>query len=686
MAEEIDRPYSFMRLKDLVKESYDADERTFREMRSAIRMFAGDHFSKTANTSSSDSGREFARLSKTSGVNRIRIVKNHFPRIADVYVNQIMESVPDVEVTGINGADIKASRLARLNNQVLSADKRKSKKYKQKLREKALNFVVTGEIALKHYWDENTEWVKEEEILPFDLLRAPGTTKVEDSPWLIHRNIYSVEDLKRMFGADWVKRNAMMEGDGITFSGETPEPAHTVFDVQQREFQKMRGLEIREFYLRPNAKYPNGYYIFFSDTGIIQEGELPGGIFPITAARCLITPSVSRGHTPFKTVYQMQQEINRAAGQDASNNIHFGDDKLFSGAHANIQVGRSLQGMSHIKVGQYGAKIADAFQVVPGTGIPKNLDYISQQIREMDYQLNIESMMESKQVQGSGDISFVLYSSIKDKNRFSFVAQSFEEFLKEAAETKLRLFRHYLLEDDLIHEGNREDSIIIEDFKQTDESDYSIEVKARNNTPDELLGRHIQVNNVLQYAGNALKPEDLGPLLKESLLGNSKALISHFSAGQDAVEQNIILLEKGVLPKFSKTEDFTYKAKQITQRMNRPDYLELHPDVQKVFEDFLEICHQMIAKQNQERMKMEKGMIPTTGGLVNTDIFRMVPGAKGRPVERRIKLPSHALEWLIEALQSQGTFAASMEGMSPMSQGRVGDLMGGNQPGPGMEG
>lgn len=674
-----ERPYSFSRLRDLFKEAYEADEYSFREMRTSIRMYAGEHFTRSFDQGVGGEIARFSRGSRGTGINRIRIVKNHCPRVADVYVNQIMSSVPDVEVVGINSQDPRAQRVADLNNQVLEEDKRRTKKYKQRLREKALYFVSIGEVAIKLYWDEEKDWVTRQMILPFDLLRAPGIKNLDDSPWLIHRNVFTTEELTRIYGEEWVQRNMGDNRNPSDDVGEVEFPAHTVFDTQKREFQELRGLEIREFYLRPNSEYPEGYFCFFTSRGIIEEGPLPGGVFPIVTARCLTTPSVARGYSPFKILYPLQQEINRASGQDASNNIHFGDDKLISGAHSKIQLGNKVEGMSHIKVNQYGGKITDAYQIIEGKGQPKNIDYVMSLIKEIDYQLNIETLMQEKKGPKAGDISYVFFSTIKDQQKFSSVAQCFEEFLKEENETALKLFRHYLDEGDLIHDSNRQDYIVISDFKETDEEDYLIETKVRNNTPTELLGRHMQVRDILQYVGAHLDRRDIGHLLKDTVLGDSEALISHFTQGEEACTQNLIALEKGQFPIYSETEDFAYKAEKITARMNRPDFPLLPQPIQENFRRFLKLCEEMVAKAAQEKMRLEKGIIPSSGYLVNTDFYITIPGAKGDPVTKKAKFPSHALEWLGKALEKQGTMLESIEPLSAPSQGRIGNILQGGE-------
>ena len=63
---------------------------------------------------------------------------------------------------------------------------------------------------------------------------------------------------------------------------------------------------------------------------------------------------------------------------------------------------------------------------------------------------------------------------------------------------------------------------------------------------------------------------------------------------------------------------------------------------------------------------MEADFIPAMGKMVDVDLSEEVPNADGTGTKmQRIKLPADTINWVIEALQSQGSSLESLEGLGP---------------------
>lgn len=643
-----------------------ADEASFAEMRSSLLLYTGKH-GREIRGRDSNVPRELASYSGRAENVTLKFTRNQIPRIADVYVNEILRQSPDIAVIPKDGGDVKANRLAKLNFRVYEEHKKKTAGYRYLREEEVLRFVVEGEVACKLYWDAEKEWVREEPISSYNLIRSPGAESIESAEWLGQETIYTKQKFKEMFG-EHTGVDTNVEGGGLNFSEEGTKD-FVVFDSRDREYRELKGVAVREVYYRPCRRYPQGYYFHFTEERILDHGPLPGGIFPIVTGRCFMTPGLARGHSFVRQAYQYQIEINRASGQDATNMVQFGSDKLLTSSNSNVSLGDNFEGVTHLKVSGFQARLQDAIFHMVGTGVPKFMEYITSLIKELDYNLNILSAMEERKQPRSGDVSFVLYSSIKDKQRFSSISRRYEAYCKEKAETTLRLLRHYLTAEDLIHDGNREDAVLIDEFKSTSNEDYTFDVQIANETPETMLGKQLMIQQVLQYTGQSLTRDDIGLLIRNSTLGNIHELASNFTTAYDAVVQNIVLLEKGVFPRITPTEDFKYKAEKITQRMNRPDFHYLDPRVQRLFGEFLRLCEEQIARQNEEKMKAEAGMIPVSGDPIRVDIWSQIRGPKGG--YRRVAIPRDALNWLMKMLEKQGTMVEQLEGLSDLSQARI---------------
>ena len=667
---------------DLLNRYYDEavhnDSQAFKEMRQCIRLHTGKQLYAGKDA---PPGRGMGYGAK-GGHDELKIVLNHIPRIAGVYLNEILSHAPDISVVVTDEGNILAGRLAKMNKYVWEEHKKKSRLYEEKMRLEILNGIITGEIAVKLYWDSEKNWVKEEPILPFDLLRAPGITDIGDSPWYIHRKIYREEELRKMYGPQ--AGSALADEGGSSIENTD----YLVFNSQSREFSEFRGVEIREFYLRPNAEHPEGYFVFFMRDRILQQGPLPGGIFPIVIRRLQSSLMLPRGYSFIRTVTATQMEINRAMSQDANNMYHFGADKIVTGARSSISIGENFRGTSHLKVGSYGP-LRDSFLYVEGSGIPKYMDYVTFLIKQMDYQVNLQSKMEEKKDSRSGDIRFLIYSRIRDKERFSTIGTNYEGYVREKAERILSLLRYYLGPQDIIHEGNRADTVLIQDFKNTSDRDYVFSIKSGSDSAEDQLAKQYLAQEVFQYMGKEMTRADKGMFLAHTSVSSDKELLSSYTSDIDSAKNDMILLEKGMRPYIAKTMDFQYKIGVLTERMNNADFIYLSPIVRQNYQQFISLCQQQLAEIEEEKLRLEKNFIPMDGPLVKTDYLMNMPNESGGQKTERLALPGKSIVWLKKVLDKQQGFQMDMEGLSGDTQNNIvgqippiGDLLEGGPPDP----
>ena len=659
------------RLAEHFKQGFEADQQVFREMREFLQFFVGkQHMSPQ--TGVGGEGPRYGRWvgSYTAGggkdVPKLRLTYNQIPRLVGIYVNEIMSATPSIQVAVMKGREAKATRLAELTKAVFDLDKSKTPDYATKLEEEAECFVVEGEVATKHFWDTSTGWLKEEQVAPCDLIRAPGAKSLEESPWLIHRNIYTYDALKLAFGADRARKLAYKGGGNENVLGME---SYTVFSSKQQEYQQLDGLQILEFYKRPDRRYPKGYFVFFAARGILDQGELPGGIFPIVTGRCKTAPQMPRGHSFIREVRPYQVEINRSGSQDANNMAIFGDDKLITNASAGVQLGGKYAGISHLKVSGMGS-VRDAIHHIPGAGMPKYMDYMANKIKEMDYVAQILTQMEKRTDGRSGDISFVLYSRIKDKRPFSAMARRFSSYLEKKARTRLALLRYYMTNGEIIKAGRREDALIVDDFRRYKDDDCLFKVEAASDAPETVLGNQMRIQQILQYGGEAIakNPMLMGLIIKNMDIPNAEEMASLLTVDWDAWKQDEISLEKGLMPTIVPQANFEFKLQMLSVRMNRPDFQGLETEVQMLFHNYLQQCQQLYTQQQNEKLRLEQGMIPATGDLVSVDVYQNVPSASGGSKTVKMKLPYDTLRWVASALEKQGVVLESMNQLPLQTQ------------------
>jgi hypothetical protein len=318
------------------KEGESCDSKLFSEQRSNVLLVAGEHYNK----SGSKFWNRIRDNKQLSSEQKIRLTKNHIQKITKTYINNITSFAPGVMAVPKNENEPQDKKVAELNNAVI-ADLKSKLKTRKKQRQWAQDFIEIGEVFVKIHYDRMagdfrgfeaemdpetgqpvvdemgqpkasdrpvfTGQLQFERIFGFNVLRDPGAKAFEDSPYVIVRKMAQVKDLKALVGNDEDKLKLIQESSDDTF---------VVFDAVNGEYTKSKDqVLVHEHYLRPCALYPMGYYFICTMEGILFEGELPFGIFPIKYAGFDESATSPRAHSIIKVVRPYQAEVNRSGSK-----------------------------------------------------------------------------------------------------------------------------------------------------------------------------------------------------------------------------------------------------------------------------------------------------------------------------------------------------------------------------------
>lgn len=142
--------------------------------------------------------------------------------------------------------------------------------------------------------------------------------------------IYTDEGAKKIIG----------EGDSDEF---------IVFDTNKKQYRsENRQSLVRYHFFRPCKQYPQGYYYISTERGILEDGEIPFGIYPIIWQGFDTYSTNPRGYSIIKIARPYQAEINRASSQAATHQITVGDDKIIYQGGTNLAPGALLPGVRGI--------------------------------------------------------------------------------------------------------------------------------------------------------------------------------------------------------------------------------------------------------------------------------------------------------------------------------------------------
>ncbi len=679
-------------LNKIYSEAEEVDRELFAEMRSNILLVAGEHYSKV-------SARIASQIRQTNKVNandqKLRLTKNHMHRAHRAYVTAILNEAPGTTVSPQRDTELQDQKDAELNLAVWQ-DVKNRHKLKQKVKDYCSSFVGIGEVCVKCFWDpmageflgyeqavdpetgeimmEPTDQVDPmtgmpvmqpaldiekpifsgdfvfEEIYGFNLLREAGTQDMHEHgrAWIV-RKMVPVDELKMRYKDNEEIYNKL---------SDTSDETYVVFDINKGSYNKKKGeTVVREYYWAPCAEYPQGYFMYATKEVVLEEGELPFGIFPLVWAGMDKYATTPRGRSILKVARPYQAEINRASSSMATAQVTMGDDKIIYQAGAKMAPGALLPGVRGIAI-QGGATPT----ILPGRSGAQYLDYVAAQVMELDSVLMLE---ETRNPDKSSQVDpwAMLYKAASQRKKYSIYSEKFEQFLCDLTELVLKLAKHYLPDDMLIPAVGSREIVNIAEFRKTTPLSYQVKIEPQTENVETKFGKQMFAQQILQYVGKQLDPKVIGKIIKNMPFGNSDDSFDDLTLDEDIAKNDMLALERGEQVQPFPYVDPDFMIKKFTKRMKSPEFKFFDQAIQQNYQMLVQQYEQIFAAQQQKIIAAKNEYIPVDGTLVTCDIYVPDPTHPENQA-RRARLPQRALEWLMKRLEEQGMTMDKLEGMN----------------------
>lgn len=684
-------------LNNLYQEAEGVLTELFAEQRSNMLLVSGNHYARRGS-------RMFNQIRKLDAVDKqqkIRLTKNHIQKISKTYVNNLLTYAPAVSIEPKHKTERSDQKAAEENNSIWQ-DVKERHKLKAENRRLVGDLINVGEAIQKVFWDPNagtfqgyepemddqglpvitddgdvqvskafTGDLVFERILGFNLLTDPSAKSWKECQWVCYRKMVPLKHLQQSFKGDEEK---------LKFIQESGDKTYMVFDGPTGSYRSGKDLcMIKEFYFHPCITYPKGYYYITTDTGVLFEGELPLGLFPIIHCGFDEVATSPRSYSIIKQLRPYQAEINRAASKIAEHQITLGDDKVILQGGGSISPGGTAHGVKAIKVS--GAPP----QILAGRSGEQFVGYLNQQITEMYQVSNV--LEDSQEVTAQLDPYAMLFRNMREKKKFSLYAEKWEEFLKEQCRIALKLCKRFYPDDVAIKILGRKEQVNIAEWKKAEDLDLQVVLEPSTEDIESKMGRQLALNHIVQYAGQSMAQQDLGKILCAMPYVNDDMMLQDLKLDYQSVTNDILRLERGQPVKPRKYENHQYIVQRLTARTKEADYEFLPTQIQALFEQTIQAHEQIINQQAQQQAAANAGFIPSGGYLVACDFY--IPDSQDpQKLPKRARIPSEALQWLLDRLQKQGTTQQTMSQLPPDAQadlhaGRPGlQIPGTGQPAP----
>lgn len=662
-------------LNQLYLDGENVDSELFAEQRSNVLLIMGEHYTKKQT-------RFWNRVRDSKDLTheqKLRLTKNHIQRITKTLRANILQYAPGVTVSPKNENELKDQKAAQLNLAVWQ-DLKDRHNLRSHIRRWCQDFIDIGECFVKVTFDPNAgEFMGYEQALDemgqpvvdemgqpvasetpvfrgdmsydrifgFNLLRDPSAKSFEEAKWVCERKMVDMANLKKLLGGDEEKLR-MVEMDR--------DQTYKIFDAAKGTYVDVKGQTmLRDYYFRPCVQYPKGYYFITTPKGILFEGELPGGIFPIQYCGYDEVPTSPRSRSIVKQLRPYQVEVNRSASKIAETQITLGDDKVLMQAGSKLQPGGTLPGIR-------GLTFTGMTPVVmEGRSGEQYLPYMQSQISEMYDVANVQD--DTTEQQQSQDAYTQLFQSIRNKKKFSLYAEKFEDFLMAICNVSLKLAKLYYTEANLVPAIGAAEVVNIAEFKSTDDLCYQVKLEPQTEDTETKFGRQLALNHILQYVGPQLDKQNLGKVLRAMPYANEEEAFSDLTLDYDNATADILALDRGEYPAPNAVDDHDYMLKRLAHRMKQRDYQFLHPAIKQNYERKKNEHLQYKSQELEAVRAAQAGYIPTDGYLVTLDFY--VSDPKDPAKTRRARLPYAAVSWLIGQLEKQGM---TQQGLSQMNE------------------
>jgi hypothetical protein len=410
---------------------------------------------------------------------------------------------------------------------------------------------------------------------------------------------------------------------------------------------------IHETYIRPCPMYPTGYYFFWTDTGVLEQGELL--TFPLFQYNWQDADTSARGFGAIRDLKQTQLEINRIATLAVKESVTLGYSLLLTQLGTKLSQESFGNGMRTV----YYAGMKP--EIVAGKNGEQYLTKIQEETKDLYTIANVK--MHEEEEEGSGDIMALLTRSMKQKAKFKENGIRFQKFLRDVSACMLEYARAYLSEESIVPMIGKSDVVNMAEFKNTDPLCYQIKIIDSNSDVDTAIGKSLQATQVLQYSGKQLNDEQLGLVIESMPFLDNDNLSKSFTLNLKVAENIILGLDRGEQPLFDREQPHEYIINKMVSRKLEADYALLGPEIHEAYELRLEAHREVFKEQSDAAQRAKDGFIPSGGFLVPIQLY----GAGKEGKAERLKIPSESLYWLVDQLGTQNSSQAQLNGL-PLSQ------------------
>lgn len=339
---------------------------------------------------------------------------------------------------------------------------------------------------------------------PFEIYPDSATHEsLEECQSLIHARVYSVAQIKHMYGVDVEGQDInvySLDGTsaslgGLGIAGHTTKLVETV---------RANSAVVLEKYVRPNAEFPNGRFIIIAGDCLVYDGELPyqNGIdgkrdFPFVRQICNEEVGNFWGVSMISRLIPIQRAYNAV-----KNRKHEYINRLTLGVLAvedgSVDIDNlEEEGLAPGKILVY-RQGSTAPQFLGGENLPADFEKEEERLLKEFFTLSGTSEIGSME-NVSASLSGVALELLIDENetRLKFTTDSIKSAIKNVAKQILRLYKQFAIVPRLLKIVGENGNLDVIYFKGSDLSSDDVQFDTESESNETLSQRRNMIFELL---------------------------------------------------------------------------------------------------------------------------------------------------------------------------------------------
>lgn len=428
-----------------------------------------------------------------------------------------------------------------------------------------------------------------ETVSPFEIFQDPIAKRLDMAEWIIQTSVKSPEYVKEHFGIDVAPDVDVSAG---------PIESRVFFSGQTESSSGYRGVQLNEYWCKPNSKYPQGRRVVWATKKKLFDGPNPYKRLPFVMFRGITVPGRFWPTSVTEQLRGPQTELNKIRSQIVENAGKFGNPAIMINRQARVSYGG--------KVGEridYDGTVPDPMpQYLQAPQLP---GYVLEQQKQIELSI--------QEISGQHEVSHAqVPSGVKAASAINMLQEAddtklgpsifeMEESIGVAGEMLLELVAQYWSDDRTIMiagEDHAMDALVFKGAALRENT--RVEVQTGSMIPKSKAAKQAAIQDMmslyLQYGqgGQPMNKRMLGKVLKDLEAGDLAKLFGDTSVDESQINRENQQIGQGSELPVNAFDNHQTHIEGHTEFQKGPIYLQLSQQAQVSMERHIALHRQRV--------------------------------------------------------------------------------------------